>query len=103
MRVLAVVPALTLAVTAPAAGAPSLASSGCPLFPADNGVVAASLAFRQVTRHFRRGRHPAASRHAPGSRHARTGGGPRQDQAGPAPPGPHQVPPDPDPAGPRRP
>jgi hypothetical protein len=33
MRVLAVVAALTLAV---AAGAPSLASSGCPLFPADN-------------------------------------------------------------------
>jgi hypothetical protein len=36
MRVLAVVAALTLAVAAPAAGAPSLASSGCPLFPADN-------------------------------------------------------------------
>jgi hypothetical protein len=36
MRVLAVAAALTLAVTAPAAGAPSLGSSGCPLFPADN-------------------------------------------------------------------
>jgi hypothetical protein len=36
MRVLAVVAALTLAVAAPVAGAPSLASSGCPLFPADN-------------------------------------------------------------------
>ena len=36
MRVLAVVAVLTLAVAAPAAGAPSLASSGCPLFPADN-------------------------------------------------------------------
>ena len=36
MRVLAVVVALTLAVAAPVAGAPSLASSGCPLFPADN-------------------------------------------------------------------
>ena len=34
--VLAVVAALTLAVAAPAAGAPSLASSGCLLFPADN-------------------------------------------------------------------
>jgi hypothetical protein len=36
MRVLAVAAALTLAVTAPAAGAPSLGSSGCPLFPGDN-------------------------------------------------------------------
>ena len=36
MQVLAVVAALTLAVAAPVAGAPSLASSGCPLFPADN-------------------------------------------------------------------
>jgi len=36
MRVLAVVAAVSLAVAAPAAGAPSLASSGCPLFPADN-------------------------------------------------------------------
>jgi hypothetical protein len=36
MRVLAVAAALSLAVTAPAAGAPSLGSSGCPLFPADN-------------------------------------------------------------------
>jgi hypothetical protein len=36
MRVLAVAAALTLAVAAPAAGAPSLGSSGCPLFPADN-------------------------------------------------------------------
>jgi hypothetical protein len=76
------------------------------------GVVAAALAFRQVTLRSRRGRHPAAGRHAPGSpagrdargsRHARTGTGPSQDQAGPAPPGPHQVPPDPDPAGSRRP
>jgi hypothetical protein len=76
------------------------------------GVIAAALAFRQVTLHSRRGRHPAAGRHAPGSpagrdargsRHARTGTGPSQDQAGPAPPGPHQVPPDPDPAGSRRP
>jgi hypothetical protein len=76
------------------------------------GVIAAALAFRQVTLRSRRGRHPAAGRHAPGSpagrdargsRHARTGTGPSQDQAGPAPPGPHQVPPDPDPAGSRRP
>jgi hypothetical protein len=67
------------------------------------GVVAAALAFRQVTLHSRRGRHPAAGRHAPGSRHARTRAVPGQDQAGPAPPGPHQVPPDPDPAGSRRP
>jgi hypothetical protein len=76
------------------------------------GVIAAALAFRQVTLHSRRGRHPAAGRHAQGSpagrdargsRHARTGTGPSQDQAGPAPPGPHQVPPDPDPAGSRRP
>jgi hypothetical protein len=41
MRVLAVVAALTLAVAAPVAGAPSLASSGCPLMNvlvvADNG------------------------------------------------------------------
>ena len=36
MRVLAVVAAVSLAVAAPTAGAPSLASSGCPLFPADN-------------------------------------------------------------------
>jgi hypothetical protein len=36
MRVLAVVAAVSLAVAAPAAGAPSLAFSGCPLFPADN-------------------------------------------------------------------
>ena len=36
MRVLAVAAALTLAVAAPAAGGPSLGSSGCPLFPADN-------------------------------------------------------------------
>jgi hypothetical protein len=36
MQVLAVAAALTLAVAAPAAGAPSLGSSGCPLFPADN-------------------------------------------------------------------
>jgi len=40
MRLLAVVAALTLAVGAPAAApalaAPSLAASGCPLFPADN-------------------------------------------------------------------
>ena len=38
MRVLAVVAALTLtlAVAVPVDGAPSLASSGCPLFPADN-------------------------------------------------------------------
>ena len=35
MRVLAVAAVLTLAVAAPAAGAPSLGSSGCPLFPAD--------------------------------------------------------------------
>jgi hypothetical protein len=34
MRVLAVVAALTLAVTAPVGGAPALASSGRPLFPA---------------------------------------------------------------------
>jgi len=67
------------------------------------GVVAAALAFRQVTLHSRRGRHPAAGRHAPGSRHARTRAVPGQDQAGPVPPGPHQVPPDPDPAGSRRP
>jgi hypothetical protein len=39
MRVLAVVAALTLAVAAPVAGAPSLASSGCPLFPADNAAM----------------------------------------------------------------
>ena len=49
------------------------------------------------------GRHPAAGRHAPGSRHARTRTVPGQDQAGPARPDPHQVPPDPDPAGSRRP
>jgi hypothetical protein len=36
MRVLAVAAALILAVATPAAGAPSLGSSGCPLFPADN-------------------------------------------------------------------
>ena len=36
MRLLAMVAALTLAVPAPVAGVPSLASSGCPLFPADN-------------------------------------------------------------------
>jgi hypothetical protein len=36
MRLLAMVAALTLALSAPAAGAPSLAASGCPLFPADN-------------------------------------------------------------------
>jgi hypothetical protein len=36
MRLLAMVAALTLAVSAPVAAAPSLASSGCPLFPADN-------------------------------------------------------------------
>jgi hypothetical protein len=38
MRILAVVAALTLAVATPAhaAGSPSLAASGCPLFPADN-------------------------------------------------------------------
>jgi hypothetical protein len=36
MRILAMVAALTLVLSAPAAGAPALASSGCPLFPADN-------------------------------------------------------------------
>src|SRR4029450_13765253 len=36
VRVLAVVAALTLAAGVPVAGAPSLAASGCPLFPADN-------------------------------------------------------------------
>jgi hypothetical protein len=36
VRVLAVVATLTLAAGMPAAGAPSLAASGCPLFPADN-------------------------------------------------------------------
>jgi hypothetical protein len=36
MRLVAMVAALTLAVSAPVTGAPSLASSGCPLFPADN-------------------------------------------------------------------
>jgi hypothetical protein len=36
MRVLAVAAALTLAVAAPAAGAPSPGSSGCPPFPAGN-------------------------------------------------------------------
>ena len=36
MRLLAMVAALTLAVSAPVAAAPSLVSSGCPLFPADN-------------------------------------------------------------------
>jgi hypothetical protein len=36
MRLLAMVASLTLAVSAPVAGAPSLAASGCPLFPADN-------------------------------------------------------------------
>jgi hypothetical protein len=36
MRVVLVVAALSLAVAAPAAGAPTLAASGCPLFPADN-------------------------------------------------------------------
>jgi hypothetical protein len=100
-----------------AARADGLRGSGSPavlpqILAAILGVVAAALAFRQVTLRSRRGRHPAAGRHAPGSpagrhapgsRHARTGSGPSQDQAGPAPPGPHQVPPDPDPAGSRRP
>ena len=36
MRLLAMVAALTLAVSAPVAGAPALTASGCPLFPADN-------------------------------------------------------------------
>ena len=36
MRMVLVVAALSLAVAAPAAGAPSLAASGCPLFPAGN-------------------------------------------------------------------
>ena len=47
MRVLAVAAALTLAVAAPAAGAPSLGSSGCPLFPADN-VLEADVTLRAV-------------------------------------------------------
>ena len=36
LRLLAVVAALTLAAGTPAAGAPSLTASGCPLFPPDN-------------------------------------------------------------------
>jgi hypothetical protein len=36
LRLLAVVAALTLAAGVPAAGAPSLTTSGCPLFPPDN-------------------------------------------------------------------
>jgi hypothetical protein len=36
MRLLAMVAALTLAVSAPVGGAPALTASGCPLFPADN-------------------------------------------------------------------
>jgi hypothetical protein len=36
LRLLAVLAVLTLAAGAPAAGAPSLAASGCPLFPAGN-------------------------------------------------------------------
>jgi hypothetical protein len=84
----------------PGSGSPALLPQ---ILAAILGVVAAALAFRQVTLHSRRGRHPAAGRHAPGSRHARTRAVPGQDQAGPAPPGPHQVPPDPDPAGSRRP
>ena len=86
---------------AAAAGTDGPRGSGSPallpqILAAILGVVAAALAFRQVTLHSRRGRHPAAGRHAPGSRHARTRAGPGQDQAG-------QVPPDPDPAGSRRP
>jgi hypothetical protein len=74
MRLLAMVAALTLALPGPVAGAPSLASSGCPLFPAGNvwhadvsrlpvpagllpkvltvilGLTAAALAFRSLRR-----------------------------------------------------
>jgi hypothetical protein len=84
----------------PGSGSPALLPQ---ILAAILGVVAAALAFRQVTLHSRRGRHPAAGRHAPGSRHARTRAVLGQDQAGQVPPGPHQVPPDPDPAGSRRP
>ena len=66
------------------------------------GVVAAALAFRQVTLHSRRAATPlpaATLRGSPRPHPHRPG----QDQAGPAPPDPHQVPPDPDPAGSRRP
>jgi hypothetical protein len=84
----------------PGSGSPALLPQ---ILAAILGVVAAALAYRQVTLRARRGRPPAAGRHAPGSRHARTRTGPSQDQAGPAPPDPHQVPPDPDPAGSRPP
>jgi hypothetical protein len=66
------------------------------------GVVAAALAFRQVTLRTRR-LQPPGGRHAPGGRRARTGTAPDADQATPAPPDPHNAPPDPDPAGSRRP
>jgi hypothetical protein len=75
------------------------------------GVVAAALAFRQVTLRARRlqppgGRHAPGGRNASSSRDARTGSAPDADQAPPAPPAPpdpHNAPPDPDPAGSRRP
>jgi hypothetical protein len=60
------------------------------------GLVAAALAFRQVTLRSRR-------LQSPGGRHARTGTAPDHDQATAAPPGPRPAPPDPDPAGSRRP
>jgi hypothetical protein len=78
----------------PGSGSPALLPQ---ILAAILGVVAAALAYRQVTLRARRGRPPAAGRHAPGSRHARTRTGPSQDQAGPAPPDP--LPPGPDPAG----
>jgi hypothetical protein len=70
------------------------------------GLVAAALAFRQVTLRSRSrppaGRRPHAGRHAPGGRHARTGSGPGQDQdpdrASPVPLGPRPAASDPRPA-----
>jgi hypothetical protein len=57
------------------------------------GLVAAALAFRQVTLRSRA--------RPPAGRHARTGSRSDQDQNSPDPPDPHQVPPGPDPAGSR--
>ena len=82
----------------PGSGSPALLPQ---ILAAILGVVAAALAYRQVTLRARRGRPPAAGRHASGSRHAGTRTGPSQDQAGPAPPDP--LPPGPDPAGSRPP
>jgi hypothetical protein len=94
MRVLAVAAALTLAVAAPAAGAPPPGSARCPLFPADN-VGHADVSRPPV--------HPrSGARVARRSRRLQDQHRPPHRGGAPGPDGKADAPPDPDPTPSRR-